>query len=334
MKWKVLITDHVWPTTDPEREVLESAGAEVIVAPNGEESTLIDLAKDADAIMTCFAQVTDNVVRAAKKCVVIGRFGVGVDNIAVETATELGIAVTYVPDYCIDEVSDHVIAMLHTWNRKIAIFDQSVKKDGWGHMALNMRIMRLRGKTIGIVGFGRIGQAVADKASAFGLKILASDPVVDEKTVTDHGGQLVELDDLLKNSDFISLHAPLIPSTEKMISEKELSLMKPDSFLINAARGPLIDEEALYSALKKKKIGGAGLDVMVENVPPKNHPLLRLDNIIVTPHTAFFSQESTLELERRAAQEVVSVYKGEMPDNLVNKNVLEHLNPRHQLPQQ
>ena len=334
MKWKVLITDHVWPTTDPEREVLESAGAEVIVAPNGEESTLIDLAKDADAIMTCFAQVTDNVVRAAKKCVVIGRFGVGVDNIAVETATELGIAVTYVPDYCIDEVSDHVIAMLHTWNRKIAIFDQSVKKDGWGHMALNMRIMRLRGKTIGIVGFGRIGQAVADKASAFGLKILASDPVVDEKTVTDHGGQLVELDDLLKNSDFISLHAPLIPSTEKMISEKELSLMKPDSFLINAARGPLIDEEALYSALKEKKIGGAGLDVMVENVPPKNHPLLSLDNIIVTPHTAFFSQESTLELERRAAQEVVSVYKGEMPDNLVNKNVLEHLNPRHQLPQQ
>ena len=334
MKWKVLITDHVWPTTDPEREVLESAGAEVIVAPNGEESTLIDLAKDADAIMTCFAQVTDNVVRAAKKCVVIGRFGVGVDNIAVETATELGIAVTYVPDYCIDEVSDHVIAMLHTWNRKIAIFDQSVKKDGWGHMALNMRIMRLRGKTIGIVGFGRIGQAVADKASAFGLKILASDPVVDEKTVTDHGGQLVELDNLLKNSDFISLHAPLIPSTEKMISEKELSLMKPDSFLINAARGPLIDEEALYSALKEKKIGGAGLDVMVENVPPKNHPLLSLDNIIVTPHTAFFSQESTLELERRAAQEVVSVYKGEMPDNLVNKNVLEHLNPRHQLQQQ
>ena len=249
MKWKVLITDHVWPTTDPEREILESAGAEVIVAPDGEEETLISLAKDVDAIMTCFAHVTEKVVRSAKKCVVIGRFGVGVDNIAVDTATELGIAVTYVPDYCIDEVSDHVLAMLHTWNRKIAIFDQSVKKDGWGHLGLNMRIMRLRGKTIGIVGFGRIGQAVADKASAFGLNILASDPVVDEATVRAHGGVLTGLEELLKNSDFVTLHDPLIPATEKMISAKELGLMKPDSFLINAARGPLIDEDALYTCL-------------------------------------------------------------------------------------
>ena len=331
MKWKVLITDHVWPTTDPEREILESAGAEVIVAPDGEEETLISLAKDVDAIMTCFAHVTEKVVRSAKKCVVIGRFGVGVDNIAVDTATELGIAVTYVPDYCIDEVSDHVLAMLHTWNRKIAIFDQSVKKDGWGHLGLNMRIMRLRGKTIGIVGFGRIGQAVADKASAFGLNILASDPVVDEATVRAHGGVLTGLEELLKNSDFVTLHAPLIPATEKMISAKELELMKPDSFLINAARGPLIDEDALYTALQTGVIGGAGLDVMVENVPNKNHPLLSLDNIIITPHTAFFSQESTLELERRAAQEVVRAYKGEMPDNLVNKTVLSHSNPRHNL---
>ncbi len=331
MKWKVLITDHVWPTTDPEREILESAGAEVIVAPDGEEETLISLAKDVDAIMTCFAHVTEKVVRSAKKCVVIGRFGVGVDNIAVDTATELGIAVTYVPDYCIDEVSDHVLAMLHTWNRKIAIFDQSVKKDGWGHLGLNMRIMRLRGKTIGIVGFGRIGQAVADKASAFGLNILASDPVVDEATVRAHGGVLTGLEELLENSDFVTLHAPLIPATEKMISAKELGLMKPDSFLINAARGPLIDEDALYTALQTGVIGGAGLDVMVENVPNKNHPLLSLDNIIITPHTAFFSQESTLELERRAAQEVVRAYKGEMPDNLVNKTVLSHSNPRHNL---
>jgi D-3-phosphoglycerate dehydrogenase len=221
--------------------------------------------------------------------------------------------------------------MLHTWNRKIAIFDQSVKKDGWGHLGLNMRIMRLRGKTIGIVGFGRIGQAVADKASAFGLNILASDPVVDEATVRAHGGVLTGLEELLKNSDFVTLHAPLIPATEKMISEKELGLMKPDSFLINAARGPLIDEDALYTALQTGVIGGAGLDVMVENVPNKNHPLLSLDNIIITPHTAFFSQESTLELERRAAQEVVRAYKGEMPDNLVNKTVLSHSNPRHNL---
>ena len=291
MSWKVLITDHVWPNTDPERKVLEAAGAEVLIAPDGEESTLIELSKDVDAIMTCFAQVTENVVRAAKKCVVIGRFGVGTDNIAVDTATELGIAVTYVPDYCIDEVSDHVMAMLNTWNRKISIFDQSVKRDGWGHLGLTMRIMRLRGKTIGIVGFGRIGQAVAKKAAAFGMTVLAHDPVISETTAKEHGAQLVDLQELLTQSDFVTLHAPLIPSTHHMIGESELNLMKKEAFLINAARGPLIDENALYKALKNGNIAGAGLDVMEDNVPAKNHPLLQLDNTIITPHTASFSLE-------------------------------------------
>ena len=331
MGWKVLITDHVWPTTDPERAVLEAAGAKVIVAPDGDEDTLINLAKDVDAIMTCFAKVTEKVIRSAEKCVAIGRFGVGTDNIDVATATELGIPVTYVPDYCVDEVSDHVLAMLHTWNRKIALFDQSVKSEGWGHLGLTMRIKRLRGKTIGIVGFGRIGQAVAEKASAFGLKILASDPVTPKEIVESYGGQLVTFEELLEQSDFVSLHAPLTPATEKLIGSREFGLMKDDSFLINAARGPLIDESALYDALSNGKIGGAGLDVMVENEPPKDHPLMQLENILITPHTAFFSQESTLELEERAASEVVRVYKNIMPENLVNKEVLDHPNPKRSL---
>jgi len=331
MGWKVLITDHVWPTTDPERAVLEAAGAEVIVAPDGDEDTLINLAKDVDAIMTCFAKVTEKVIRSAEKCVAIGRFGVGTDNIDVATATELGIPVTYVPDYCVDEVSDHVLAMLHTWNRKIALFDQSVKSEGWGHLGLTMRIKRLRGKTIGIVGFGRIGQAVAEKASVFGLKILASDPVTPKEIVESYGGQLVAFEELLEQSDFVSLHAPLTPATEKLIGPREFDLMKYDSFLINAARGPLIDESALYDALSNGKIGGAGLDVMVENEPAKDHPLMQLENILITPHTAFFSQESTLELEERAASEVVRVYKNIMPENLVNKEVLDHPNPKRSL---
>ena len=331
MTWKVLITDHVWPSTDPERAVLEAGGASVVVAPDGEETTLIELARDADAIMTCFAQVTENVVRAAEQCVVIGRFGVGVDNIAVNTATELGIAVTYVPDYCVDEVSDHVMALLHAWNRKIALFDRSVKERGWGSQPLTMRMMRLRGKTIGIVGFGRIGQAVAAKARAFGLNILAADPVVPAATVEDFGGKLVDLPLLLADSDFVSLHTPLTDATRDLIGREELAMMKPDAFLINAARGPLVDEVALYEALTGNIIAGAGLDVMVDNTPPQDHPLLSLDNIIITPHVAFFSQESTLELEQRAAAEVVSVIHGRMPDNLVNSAVLDHPNPRHGL---
>ena len=331
MTWKVLITDHVWPSTDPERAVLEAGGASVVVAPDGEEATLIELARDADAIMTCFAQVTENVVRAAEQCVVIGRFGVGVDNIAVSAATELGIAVTYVPDYCVDEVSDHVIALLHAWNRKIALFDRSVKERGWGSQPLTMRMMRLRGKTIGIVGFGRIGQAVAAKARAFGLNILAADPVVPSETVEDMGGRLVDLPVLLTESDFVSLHTPLTDATRNLIGPEQLAMMKPDAFLINAARGPLVDEVALYEALTGNIIAGAGLDVMVDNTPPQDHPLMSLDNIIITPHVAFFSQESTLELEQRAAAEVVSVIHGRMPDNLVNSAVLDHPNPRHGL---
>ncbi len=331
MTWKVLITDYVWPSTDPERAVLEAGGASVVVAPDGEEATLVELARDADAIMTCFAQVTENVVRAAERCIVIGRFGVGVDNIAVNTATELGIAVTYVPDYCVDEVSDHVMALLHAWNRKIALFDRSVKERGWGSQPLTMRMMRLRGKTIGIVGFGRIGQAVAAKARAFGLNIIATDPAVPAESVEALGGRMVDLPTLLGESDFVSLHTPLSDTTRNLIGREELTMMKQEAFLINAARGPLIDEAALYDALKAGIIGGAGLDVMVDNSPPQDHPLLSLHNIIITPHVAFFSQESTLELEQRAAAEVVSVMQGRMPDNLVNPAVLEHPNPRHNL---
>lgn len=328
---KVLITDHPWPSTAPEKAILESAGATVVVAPNGLEDTLVKLSKDVNAIMTCFAQVTDKILRSSDNCVVVGRFGVGVDNIAVDTATEMGIAVTYVPDYCVDEVSDHVMALLLTWNRKVALFDTSVKTEGWESVKLTTRMMRLRGKNLGIVGFGRIGRVVCMKAKAFGLNVLATDPITSEEDARRCGAQLVDLSTLLERSDFVTLHAPLNHSTRNLIGEDQLRLMKPESFLINAARGPLIEENALYEALEKGVIGGAGLDVMTDPSPPISHKLLGLHNIIVTPHVAFFSQESTLELEQRAAAEVVKVLNGRMPDNLVNPKVLTHPCPRHKI---
>jgi D-3-phosphoglycerate dehydrogenase len=302
------------------------------VAPNGEEDTLASLARDVDGILTCFAKVTDRVVRSAEKCEVIGRFGVGVDNIAVDTATELGIAVTYVPDYCMDEVSDHVIGLMIAMNRRLILFNNSTKETGWGSVGLNMRIMRMRGKKLGVIGFGRIGRAVAEKARAFGMEILASDPFLTPDAAAQHGAKLVDTPTLLRESDFVTLHSPLTPETTNLIGKAELAMMKPDAFLINAARGPLINEDALYDALKNGQIAGAGVDVMVENVPSKDHPLFSLDNFIVTPHTAFFSQESVLELEERAAGEVASVLEGKMPDNLVNRDVLSHSRPRHRLP--
>ena len=324
MSMRVLVTDYVWSSVEPERAVLAKVGAELVTAPDGSEETLCALAKDADGILTCFAQVTDAVLRAAERCRVVGRYGVGVDNIAVDTATELGIAVTYVPDYCVDEVSDHVMALLLAWNRRVGLFDTSVKTTGWGSVPLTMRIMRLRGKKLGVVGFGRIGRAVASKAQAFGLEVLAHDPYLPAGAGAGHGVEMVGLGRLLAESDFVTVHSPLTPETTNLIGPEELEQMKREAFLINAARGPLIDEDALYSALTGGSIAGAGLDVLVDPEPPSDHPLLKLDNVIITPHVAFFSQEAVLELEERAAGEVARVLQGQMPDNLVNSAVLSN----------
>ena len=324
MSKKVLVTDYVWPSVEPERAVLARVGAELVVAPDGSEETLSELARDADGILTCFAKVTDNVVRAAEKCLVIGRYGVGVDNIAVDTATGKGIVVTYVPDYCVDEVSDHVLALLLAWNRRIVLFDRATKTSGWGSEGLGMRIMRLRGKKLGVVGFGRIGRAVCSKALAFGFEVLAYDPILSAEAVAEHGAEMAELPALLAESDFVTLHTPLIPETRGMIGKEELQQMKPDAFIVNAARGGLIDEDALYDALMTGQIAGAGLDVVEDPAPPLDDRLLQLDNVIVTPHTAFFSQEAVLELEERAAEEVARVLRGEMPENVVNPAVLGH----------
>ena len=323
MTRKVLVTDYVWPSTDPERAVIEAGGAELVIAPDSDEDTLIELARDSDAIMTCFAKVTEKVVRAAENCLVVSRYGVGTDNIAVDVATELGIIVTYVPDYCVDEVSDHVLGMMLAWNRRIVMHNTDTKVNGWGNAGLGFRIMRLRGKRLGVVGFGRIGRAVADKARAFGMEVIASDPFVTAEQMAEVGVVKAETPELLSQCEFVTLHSPLIPQTQDMISVEEFRQMRSDAFLINCARGGLVDEEALYSALTSGAIAGAGLDVLVDLQPPLDHRIIQLDNVIVTPHTAFFSQEATLELEERAAEAVIDVFKGRMPANVFNKSVLE-----------
>ncbi len=259
-QFRVLVTDYVWPSTEPEREVLAQIGAEIVEAPDPSEDTLTSLAVDADAIMTCFAQVTAKVVRAARKCVVISRYGVGVDNIAVDTATDEGIPVTYLPDYCVDEVSDHVMALLLTWNRQIGFYDEAAKQGRWEGVPSPVPLVRLRGRTMGVIGLGRIGRAVAAKAGAFGMELLAYDPYFPPETP--EGVKLVDLPDLLAQSDYITLHTPLSNETRGLIGKDELDLMKSTAFLINCARGPTINEEDLYVALRDGQIGGAGLDVM------------------------------------------------------------------------
>ena len=324
---KILITDFVWPSTDPERAVLAAGlgdAVQVVEAPDGAEATLAALAVDCDAIMTCFAQVTPAVVRAAARCRVISRYGVGVDNIAVETATELGIPVTYVPDYCVDEVSDHVLALLLAWNRQLGFYDGVAKAGRWEGVASPHPSTRLRGQTLGIVGLGRIGRAVADKARAFGLSVLVCDPYLPADAVLPDGVTATALDELLSASDYVTVHTPLNAATQGLIDGRALSLMKSSAYLINCARGPIVDETALYAALRDGVIAGAGLDVMESAAPPADHPLFALDNVIVTPHIAFLSQQSVRELQVRTAQATVDVLQGRMPEFLVNPAVLPH----------
>ncbi len=322
---KALITDYVWPNIDVESEVLRAGGVEPVVAPDTSESTLADLAADADIIMFCFAQVTENVLKSAEKCVVASRYGIGVDNIDIPTATNLGIVVTNVPDYCMDEVTDHAIGMILALNRRLNQHDAEVKAGGWANVTLDQPMHRTRGATLGILGFGRIGRAIATKAVGFGMKIVAFDPLIEPGQtipIDDNNVEIISFEDVLKRSHFITVHTPLTPETEGMIGPDELNSMMPGSIIVNCARGGIIQEQALADALHSGHLAGAGLDVVEPAPPPNDHPLLSAPNIIITPHTAFFSQASTIELERRTAEEALRVLNGNHPENLINPDVL------------
>ena len=318
---KALITDYVWPDIEIESEVLRAAGIEPFAAPDASEETLARLAADADVILFCFAKVTGAVLRAAGRCVAACRYGIGVDNIDLPAATAAGIVVTNVPDYCMDEVGDHTLGMILALNRRFVPHDRKVKSGGWSSVALDRPMHRTRGATLGIVGFGRIGRSGAAKARAFGMELLACDPLLAPGETVD-GVAITTFEEVLARSEFVTVHTPLTPETEGLIGAKELATMKPGSILVNCARGGIVDEEALARALASGHLAGAGLDVLGTAPPPENHPLLALENVIVTPHTAFFSQASTRELERRTAEEAVRVLNGGMPEHLVNPEVL------------
>ncbi|MHB1133894.1 MAG: C-terminal binding protein [Chloroflexota bacterium] len=322
-RYKVLITDYVWPTLDPERGVLEPVGAELLPSPSGREEELVALAPQADAIMTCFAKVTRRVIEAAPNCRIVARYGIGLDNIDVEAATERGIVVTNVPAYCQDEVTDHALALLLALARKVALYDRSTRAGSWD-VQLGKPIYRIRGKALGIVGLGRIGSLLAAKAAAFGLRTLAYDPFLSPQQARERGAEQVDLATLLRESDFISVHAPLgaREGTQGMFAEAELRAMKPTAFLINTARGGIVDDQALARALREGWIAGAGLDVLPTEPPAADSPLLGLENVILTPHSAFYSEESLVDLQTMAAQEVARVLRGERPVSPINPQVL------------
>ena len=320
-KYKVMMTDYAWPSVEPERQVLEAIDAELVVAESGTEAEFIDLAPQVDGILTCWLHVTTAVVEAAQKCKVIGRCGIGLDNINVETATALGMVVTNVPAYCIDEVSDHAMALLLACARKISLLDRTIKNGNWTRdVGPSMR--RIRGQKLGIIGFGRIGKAIVPKAKAFGLEVLIYSPRATQQIADEYGVTLVDFPELLAESDFITIHAPLNPETEGMFNEEAFRRMKSTAYILNTSRGGIIETDVLYNALTTGEIAGAGLDVLAEEPPQSDEPLLALDNAILTPHAAFTSEESIYDLEVTAAAEVARVLTGQMPESVVNPEVL------------
>ncbi|HAJ32702.1 MAG TPA: hydroxyacid dehydrogenase [Candidatus Atribacteria bacterium] len=316
---KVVITDCDHPSVEIEKEILSEIDPEFVLAYCNTEDEVIEAAKDADGILNQYAPITRRVIESLKRCKVILRYGVGVDNIDVEAATERGIIIANVPDYCIDEVSTHTMALILACARGITLLDRKRREKKWD-FTLAKPLFRTKGKNLGLFGLGRIARMVAQKASRFGFKIIAYDPYISK---VDEDIKLVEFSKLLSDSDFVSLHAPLTQETRHSFGESELKAMKKTAYLINTSRGPLLNEKALYQALREKWIAGAALDVMEKEPPEWDNPLLKLNNLIVTPHISFYSEESYVELKTKTAKAVLAVLKGELPRAIVNPQVIK-----------
>jgi D-3-phosphoglycerate dehydrogenase len=308
----VAVADSPFPSLDPVEKVLRPIGARLSLSASSAAPDILEVARDADALMVCYAKLPSDLIRQLTRCKVIGRTGLGVDNIDLAAARERKIAVTYVPDYCMDEVSDHAMALLLALARKVPFANSLVQGGRW-EMAAVAPIHRLKGRTLGVVGFGNIPRALVPKAKAFGLKVLAYDPFVSRDAFASLGVEGVSLDVLLASSDFVSVHAPLTPQTRGLINASAFAKIKPGALIINTARGPLIDEKALIDALDNGRLGGAALDVLETEPPPKDSPLIGRANVVLTPHTAFYSVEALEELQTKCATDVARVLSGQPP---------------------
>ena len=319
---KVVVTDLQYSNVNCEKEILAPLKVELIVAHCKKEEEVIGISKDADVLLICYAPITKKVINSLTKCKGMIRYGVGVDNIDVEAATARGILVINVPHYGAEnEVSDHALALLLCATRKICFLDQKVRQGIWDYRVARS-ILRIRGLTLGLVGFGNIGKMLARKVGTLDMKVIACDPYRKREEFEREKVEKVALEDLLQRSDYVSIHVPLSQGTYHLIGEKELRMMKRTAVLINTARGPVVDNQALYLALRNKWIKSACLDV-VENEPlSKGDPLLQLDNVIITPHSAFYSEESCATLQTIAAEEASRLLRGQLPHSIVNKQAV------------
>lgn len=314
----VLLTDRPWPDADVEQEILARVGARLIEPKTASPDEIAELAAGSDAIGVCWAPLPAAVLERSPRCKVVARFGVGLDNIPIEAATRLSIPVTYLPDYCVQEVADHSVAMMLALLRGLPVFDRSLKA---GRYDANCFVPhRLSSLTLGLVGCGRIGRAVAERAKAFGLTVIATTRSLAQSRPD---VQMVPLDALLRRSDVVSLHVPLTQATRHLVDQESLSLFKPGAILINTSRGGLVDSAALLAALRSGRIAGAALDVFENEPTPPDDPIVTHPRVLATPHVAFRSAEALLELRTRAARQIADALQGKRPEHVVNPVVYE-----------
>ncbi|GHT89186.1 dehydrogenase [Bacteroidia bacterium] len=319
---KIVITDSNLGAIDLERGIAEQYGFSIEFPKQCKtEEDVISVVKDADAIVVQYAPVTRKVLDAAPNVKVVSEYGVGVDSIDIAACTERGIAVCNVPDYSYQEVSDQAIALTLALDRGVVTLDKEIRKGNYGLSAVKP-LHRIAGRVFGVVGLGRIARAAAQKARGIGYQVIGTDIAFEPGAITDDGIPVVTFDELLAQSDIVSLHVPLMAGTKHLINAAALSKMKPDAVLINTARGGVVDTEALVEALKNKQIRGAGLDVFETEPLPKDHPLTALDNVVLTPHAGYYSEESLYELKTRPVENAAEVLTGRKPRNILNQKVL------------
>jgi D-3-phosphoglycerate dehydrogenase len=324
MTGKVLIADYDFGNVAIEREILRDAGLDVIAAQCKSEDEVIDLGRDADGVLTQYAPVQARAIAAFQRCRVIARYGTGVDIVDVDAATRRGIQVTNAPNsWCADEVADHAVALWLAAARKLKQYDRATQAGEW-RWQTGQPIGRLRGRVFGLLSFGSIARSIASKVKAFGVQLWAHDPFIDDETIEKAGVRPVSMNELIEGSDYLIIQSPLTKETRGLMNEDNLRRMKRDAILVNTARGPIVPDRALHRALTEGWIAGAAVDDLEEE-PAKvrdwrpDNPLFKLDNIIITPHAAYYSEESIYTVRRIAAEEVVRVLSGQPPKSPVNR---------------
>ncbi|MEV0167443.1 C-terminal binding protein [Nonomuraea fuscirosea] len=320
----IMIADSDFGDVDIEREIVEEAGFELLAAQCKNEDEVIERGRDVDGVLTQYARVGSRAIDAFTRCRVIARYGTGVDIVDVDAATRRGIQVTNAPnDWCAEEVADHAVALWLAAARKICAYDQATRQGTWQWQS-GQPIWRLRGQVFGLLSFGAIAQLVAERARAFGVEVWAHDPFLDESELRSRHVRPVSFDQLVEGSDHLVIQAPLTPGTHHAFDRTTLRRMKPSAILINTARGPIVEDAALYQALTEGWIAGAALDDLEEE-PAKqrdwrpHNPLFSLPNVIVTPHAAYYSEQAVTAVRRIAAEEAVRVLTGQNARSPVNE---------------